>query len=223
MKKLLLILLLTIISIVLIAYTDLIIRPGYILKTAVKLPIFLFIPFVYSFFNKDFKPLTLLTPSAKGLKISFFLGIVIYIVVLTAYLIANSVADLTSIRTSLEENLGITRSNFLLIGLYVCVINSFLEEWFFRGFLFLQLIKTNRIVAYTVSSLSFAIYHIAIMDNMFPPILFCIVLLGLFIGGCIFNYLNEKNHNIYASWFCHSFANFAMNTVGFLLFYTNVM
>ena len=41
---------------------------------------------------------------------------------------------------------------------------------------------------------------------------------GLIVGGCIFNYLNEKNDNIYPSWFVHMFANFAINTVGFILF-----
>jgi hypothetical protein len=41
---------------------------------------------------------------------------------------------------------------------------------------------------------------------------------GLFIGGCIFNYLNEKCESIYPSWIVHMFANFAINTVGFILF-----
>ena len=38
------------------------------------------------------------------------------------------------------------------------------------------------------------------------------------VGGCIFNYLNEMNGNIYPSWFVHMFANFGINTVGFILF-----
>ena len=32
------------------------------------------------------------------------------------------------------------------------------------------------------------------------------------------DYLNELNNNIYSSWFVHMFANFAINTVGFILF-----
>jgi hypothetical protein len=34
----------------------------------------------------------------------------------------------------------------------------------------------------------------------------------------IFNILNEKSENIYASWLSHMFANFAINTIGFILF-----
>ena len=45
-----------------------------------------------------------------------------------------------------------------------------------------------------------------------------LLLAGLVFGGCIFNYLNELNDNIYSSWFVHMFANFAINTVGLILF-----
>ena len=44
------------------------------------------------------------------------------------------------------------------------------------------------------------------------------MMFGLIAGGCIFDYLNEKNGNIYSSWFVHMFANFAINTVGMILF-----
>ncbi len=218
-KKILYMLCLAILSIGIISYTDLIIRPGYVMKTMVKLPIFLLVPFLFGIIHKEFQPIKLLKPSTKGLKIGFVLGVSIYIIVLGAYLIASKFVDLSPIKTSLEGNLGINKDNFVYIGLYVCIINSFLEEWFFRGFLFLQLKKCSRIFAYTISSAAFAIYHLAIMDGMFHIGLLALVLLGLFVGGCIFNYLNEKNENIYASWFCHSFANFAMNTIGYLIFF----
>ncbi|NMO95148.1 hypothetical protein [Paenibacillus lemnae] len=36
--------------------------------------------------------------------------------------------------------------------------------------------------------------------------------------GLLFNWLNEKNGNIYASWMVHMCANLAINTIGFMLF-----
>jgi hypothetical protein len=45
-----------------------------------------------------------------------------------------------------------------------------------------------------------------------------LTLFGLFVGGVIFNYFNEKYDNVYMSWLIHMFANFAINTVGFMLF-----
>ena len=41
---------------------------------------------------------------------------------------------------------------------------------------------------------------------------------GLIVGGLIFNALNDKFGNIYPSWFVHMAANFAINTIGFILF-----
>ena len=56
------------------------------------------------------------------------------------------------------------------------------------------------------------------MFNWFNWILFIVAMLGLFIGGLLFNYLNEENENIYSSWLVHMFANFAINTVGFIMY-----
>ena len=46
------------------------------------------------------------------------------------------------------------------------------------------------------------------------PVYSCLVLV---IGGMIFNWLNEKLDTIYCSWLTHMFANFAINTIGFIL------
>ncbi len=205
--------------IVVIAYTDMVIRPPYVVKTLVKAPIFFLIPVIYTRIYKKENPFLILKANPRGLKLGLLLGVSIYVIVVAFYLIASSIIDLSSIKTSLENNLGINKDNFFAIALYVCIVNSFLEEWFFRGFVFKEFRKTSRALAYTVSSLAFSVYHIAIMDGMFNVYLLMLILFALFVGGTIFNYLNEKNNNIYASWFCHSFANFAMNTVGFMIFF----
>ncbi len=134
------------------------------------------------------------------------------------YALAHSYLDAEQIVGALEQNLGINKHNFIIIALYVAIINSFLEEWFFRGFIFYKFKPNSPKMAYIISSLSFSIYHIAIMDGMFNLGINLIILFGLFMGGLIFNYLNQKYDNIYASWFCHSFANLAINAIGFSLY-----
>ncbi len=219
-KSNILLILLIAICIAAISYTDMVIRPPYFIKTMVKAPIFFLVPIVYCKFNKKENPFKILKPNPRGLKLGLILGISIYLIIVAFYLIARNFVDLSSIKTSLENNLGINKSNFFAIALYVCIVNSFLEEWFFRGFVFTEFKKTSRFAAYAVSSLAFSIYHFAIMDGMFNIFLTLLILFALFVGGTIFNYLNEKNENIFSSWFCHSFANFAMNTVGFIIFFT---
>ena len=66
--------------------------------------------------------------------------------------------------------------------------------------------------------MAFALYHIAMMIGWFGLPVIIISLVGLFIGGMIFNRFDEKSENIYLSWLIHMFANFATNTIGFILF-----
>ena len=75
-----------------------------------------------------------------------------------------------------------------------------------------------RVAAYFISAFAFSAYHIAMMIGWFALPVVLLALLGLFVGGIIFNYFNEKYENIYLSWLVHMFANFAINTVGFILF-----
>ena len=56
------------------------------------------------------------------------------------------------------------------------------------------------------------------MIGWFGPWVFIIIMAGLFAGGLIFNCLNEKSSTLYPSWLVHMFANFGINTVGFILF-----
>ena len=78
--------------------------------------------------------------------------------------------------------------------------------------------KANRGIAYLFSSLSFALYHIAMMIGWFDWYMIALAIVGLVVGGMLFNYFNEKNGNVYMSWLIHMFANFAINSIGFVLF-----
>ena len=135
------------------------------------------------------------------------------------YFLLKDVFDFSAVTTTLTANIGVNGKNFIFVSLYISFINSLLEEFFFRGFAFLTLKKrASRFYAYCFSALIFALYHVAMMIGWFSWEVFAIILLGLFVGGLLFNVLNEKSNTIYPSWFVHMFANFAINTVGFILF-----
>ena len=68
-----------------------------------------------------------------------------------------------------------------------------------------------------ISAISFSLYHVAMMIGWFSVAPFILVMVGLILGGIIFNFLNEKLDTIYCSWLTHMFANFAINTIGFML------
>lgn len=198
---------------------DAIIQPGYVAKSIIKLILFLLIPILYGLSNKDRMMLKVFKPDKKGFLLAFVLGIAVYGVVLGAYFTFRNVFDFSALTASLNETTGVNKTNFLWVAIYISFINSLLEEFFFRGFAFLTLKEVaSRKFAYLLSSLAFALYHIAMMIGWFGIPVVLIALAGLFVGGILFNAFNEKSKNIYLSWLVHMFANFAINTVGFILF-----
>ncbi len=218
-KRIIAIVSIVVLSCVLLAFIDGIIQPRYLLKSGVKLILFLVIPFIYSLFDKKLNLRELFKINKRGMKTAFMLCIPVYIVILAAYLLLKDIFDFSGVTKALTGNIGVNSDNFLAVSIYISFVNSFVEEFFFRGFAFLSLKRiTKGRSASIFSSAMFAVYHIAIMTGWFSVGVFGITLSGLFLGGLIFNYLNSRSDNIYTSWFVHMFANFAINTVGFMLF-----
>lgn len=207
------------ITCIIMAIVDAVIQPGYAVKSLIKIILFLLIPVFYGLFNKEVNIKKLIIPNKSGIVTAISLGAAVYVIILGSYFVFRNVFDFSALTTSLGETTGVNKSNFIWVAIYISFINSLLEEFFFRGFAFITLKKfTTRKFAYIFSSLSFALYHIAMMIGWFGvPVIF-ISLLGLFAGGLIFNKFDEKNENIYLSWLTHMFANFATNTIGFILF-----
>lgn len=200
------------------AVVDGILQPGYAIKSAIKIAAFLLLPFLLSRAYRDLVFRSLFHPKKKGLIVSVLLGVGIYVLILGAYFLIGPYFDFSGIADSLTANAGVTKDNFLFVSLYISFVNSFLEEFFFRGFIFSNLKCTaGRLFAYLFSASIFSLYHVAIMIGWFSPILFLLVMAGLMAGGVIFNWLNEKTDTLYCSWLTHMFANFAINTIGFLL------
>lgn len=194
-------------------------QPGYWVKSAIKICLFLIIPILYSLYDKALQIKTVFKFDKKGIKTALLLCIPLYILILGAYLLLKDVFDFSAITGALVGDAGVNKDNFLFVALYISFVNSLLEEFFFRGFIFLSLKNFLNIkAAYILSAAAFAAYHIAIMSGWFSVWLFLLAMVGLFAGGIIFNFLNSKSNNIYTSWFVHMFANFAINTIGCMLF-----
>lgn len=203
------------------SFIDGYIRLSYLYKSIFKIVLFSVVPMGYFFLYKEersrLKKLFVLRN--LDLKEALLLGIGVFPVIILAYITLRNFINLSSIRESLTTGIGVNADNFLLVAIYITLINSLLEEFFFRGFAFLILKEnTGRFFAYIFSAFLFALYHVGMTSGWFHWSIYLLAMSGLFVGGCIFNYLNEKTESIYPSWLVHIFANLAINTVGFILF-----
>lgn len=201
------------------SFVDAVWQPGYAIKSILKIVAFLIIPVCYSLKNKNVDLKSLFVARKKGMIHAILLALGVYIFILGCYFTIGNFFDFSKVTGALNENVGVNKENFVFVAIYISFINSLLEEFFFRGFVFMNLRNmANRKIAYLVSSFAFAIYHVAMMSGWFSIWLFLLLLTALVVAGVIFNRLNEKQGNIYTSWFVHMFANFSINTVGFILF-----
>lgn len=198
-------------------YIDAIISPAYHIKSIIKIILFLTIPNIYMYKTKEYSGLVKF--KKKNFLISLALGLGVFLIILLIYFISSKIFDFSAISTTLSANIGVNANNIIFVATYIALINSLLEEFFFRGFAFFSLRKhTSRRYAYIFSSIMFALYHVAMMIGWFDIVVFILAVLGLFIGGIIFIFVNEKNGDIFSSWLVHMFANFAINLIGFSLF-----
>ncbi|MBO5211213.1 MAG: CPBP family intramembrane metalloprotease [Clostridia bacterium] len=203
----------------LMSVVDAVIQPGYFIKSLIKITLFLLCPLIYSFYDKECNLKKLFIPDKKGILTALSLGVGVYAVVVGAYFAFRGIFDFSALTSSLTSTTGVNKNNFIFVAVYISFANSLLEEFFFRGFAFLTLKGvSNRVLAYVVSSTFFAVYHIAMMIGWFAWPVILLSMIGLFVGGVIFDFMNEKYNNIYLSWLIHMFANFATNTIGFILF-----
>lgn len=196
-----------------------IIQPGYIYKSLIKIFTFISLILIYCYINKDFSYFKIFKiTSKKDFLLSILMGLFVYLVIISTYFIAKNFIDLNEISSNLMSKENISKDNFIFVAIYISLINSLLEEMFFRGFAFITLKNFISFkFAYIFSALTFSLYHVFIMASWFNPLLFILLLLSLIIAGIIFNYFDRKSI-IYNSWLIHMSANLAINTVGLIMF-----
>lgn len=203
-------------------FIEQVIGVNYALKTLFKLILFIIVPYIYiKFIGKSTiqAELNLKQLDKKKLRLGFLFGVSSFLLILISYLLFKGVIDLNNIAKELQNKSKITPANFIFVGLYITFVNSFLEEFFFRGFIFLNLYNMKKQkFGYVFSSLLFGLYHIAIFKTWFNIWLIIICLLGLITIGFVFNWLNTKSKNFINSWIVHILADSAIILIGFKMF-----
>lgn len=201
---------------------------NYLVKTILKIWLFISTPLIYlRVFNKQAlnKNDNLIVNKInrrgyliRNLTFGVTIGLGAFLIVICTYLLLKNYINIDGIVQELQVKLKITKTNYLLVGIYIILGNSFIEEFFFRGFVFLELNKLGNIrIAYLFSSILFSIYHISIFKTWFSPIITGIALLGLFVIGLVFDWVDTKINGIWNSWIIHILADIAVIAIGYTM------
>jgi len=153
-----------------------------------KFILFVFLPFiilfVYEWRKKNYMNIfEKFGISNKGIEFSFKLGLLLIPIMLLVTFIILILT--TNINTIINLELGITS-----------FIESFTEEFFFRGILFLYLMsKTNQKIAYITSLSSFILMHPQNFSNLF--------IISTVVQGFLTTEISRRSKNLTGSWVLH--------------------
>lgn len=216
-KKKYVIIALTFLCCVIMAVVETVIEPSYWIKSAVKIAVFGGVPLAVLGAFKIKLPKEAFSLNRKTLLAMLGLGAAIYGLIMGAYAITARFFDYSAMVESMTSDQQVDGRNFIFVAAYISFGNSFLEEFLFRLVSFMTLSElSSKKSAYILSSVMFAVYHVAMIGGAFPLPLLILALAGLAAGGFIFDFVDSKSGKIYPSWVVHMFADFAIMTIWFL-------
>ena len=189
---------------------------AYLYTSAFKVFIFILCPFIYFKIDKNgtFKGLLSLFSmhgDRRNIKHAFILGLSVFMFIVIVFTILLPFLDSAAIVDALEAN-SITPGNAFFVFVYIVAINAALEQFFFRGFVFMSLYRMElKRYAHVYSALLFSFYHIPILLGAVTAGILILCTVGLIVAGLIFNFLAVRFKSITGSLIVHISANLAIN------------
>jgi uncharacterized protein len=134
----------------------------------------------------------------------------------SVFLIFKGILNFESMINNLDSLVGVNKSNILYIGAYVIFLNSVLEEYFWRGFMFKELKAIGSVKAYLLTGFGFALHHVMLIYAWFSWPYILAITLALAGFGMIMNYVYEK-YGLFSCWFIHLVQDVVMIAIGYSL------
>lgn len=211
MKKIIIVY--SVICLLILYVVEQILMTPYIIKTIVKIPMFTLLPFIIQHYLLKSKFSIGIKKSER--KDIFLWSVFVFVIIFAASFALKSFLDIEAISSDFSNRMMLSNRDMIIAGVYTIFVNSLIEEYFFRGFIFQELLKQGwHKSTFIISSAAFAVYHVSIFEAWFGIGLMMLMLLGLFAGGLIFAYFVKKTESILASWFIHVSADLALIIFG---------
>jgi membrane protease YdiL (CAAX protease family) len=180
-------------------------------------------PVVYVWFVEP-QRLRPTSPTRRGLAFGLGFGLAVGAAIYGLYLLLwryTIILDRTPPQVFAKvRELGLdTPLKFVLLGAFVSVVHSLLEEYYWRWFVFGRLRRHLSLAsAIVLSSLAFMLHHVIVLGVYFPGQLYTVALpfsLAVAAGGGVWAWLYARTGSIYAPWLSHLLIDAAIMAVGF--------
>jgi membrane protease YdiL (CAAX protease family) len=165
-------------------------------------------------------------PWGRGMAAAHATGLLIFVVIAAAYYTVGR--RWIHVEPMLDKvgQMGLDRRWLYLLGaLYWCTINSLLEEYFWRWFIFERLREVlpkqamGVALAVVLGGLLFTAHHVVALRVYFDWPTTLLASLGVFVGGVTWSGLYLKYRNVYACYVSHVWADVIIFWIGWQLIF----
>jgi membrane protease YdiL (CAAX protease family) len=162
-------------------------------------------------------------PNAAGALLGAGFGLLVGVMILGAYYGGLRSSQLLEgmpgrIRQKMAEFGTSSGAAFLALSLFLSVAHSFLEEYYWRWFVFGRLRTLLRLwPAVMLSSLGFMSHHVLIVWAFAPDRWLTVVVpasLAIAVGGAVWAWLYDRSGSLLAPWISHALIDGALFVVG---------
>lgn len=163
-------------------------------------------------------------PTRQGLRLALLFGVGIAAAILTLYFGWLKHTDWLSetpakVFAKVREFAMDTPSRFLMLAVFISLVHSALEEYYWRWFVFGTLRKYLRLgPAVLVASLAFMGHHVIVLGVYFPGQFWLLAVpfsLAVAVGGGVWALIYERSRSLLGPWLSHVIIDAAIMGVGY--------
>ena len=152
---------------------------------------------------------------AAGMAAGVGTGVLIFAGILAAYALFGDWVDADAMAARIEA-VGLGDPTIYLLGaLYWCTVNSIIEEYVWRWFVFTRCeALLPKVAAVVAAGLLFTLHHVVALAYYFDWDVTLLGSVGVFVGGTTWSWIYLRWRNIYAAYVSHVFADLAIFGIG---------
>jgi uncharacterized protein len=121
------------------------------------------------------------------------------------------------LHAKLEDFGAATPARFILLGAFLTLIHSLLEEYYWRWFVFGELKQLIPVgAAIVISGFAFMAHHVVVLASYISSVpLLAALSLGVAIGGMVWAWIYHRAGSIWSVWLSHLLVDAAIMTIGY--------
>jgi len=146
-----------------------------------------------------------------GLAIAIFWGVY--------YSLGDLLLDKAMITEKINKQFNVNATTVMFVAPFTILANSFLEEFFYRGFCFGLLVRRHRLLGYLLPAAAFTVQHVLFIYHWLTPLPFAIAVVGLLVLALVLERVYQATDTLAAPWLIHIFGDVAMMSIAVTLIF----